>query len=151
MRLSQPSKNKSKTNKSKTKKSKATEAKTEDSTAASTSKGCKPVGQLANTARIPEKTRRFVFKRDGYQCTYENESGKRCPGRKGLECDHIILRVHGGTNSPENLRTLCRLHNRLHAENALGVEFVSEKIRSSQLKSAARKAAKALAAQMHAT
>lgn len=48
-----------------------------------------------------ELIRRGVFARDGFRCV-------RCgrPGR--LECHHKQELQHGGTNSTDNLETLCR-------------------------------------------
>ena len=45
--------------------------------------------------------RRHVFNRDGWQCVL-------CGSRARLECDHIKGLGDGGSNSLDNLRTLCR-------------------------------------------
>ena len=50
--------------------------------------------------------RAAVFRRDGYTCVYCREKGGP------LECDHIIPRSRGGTNTKENLATACRRCNR---------------------------------------
>jgi len=78
-----------------------------------------------------EKTRQ-VFERDGYQCTYSSEHGKRCAARRFLEVDHIEPRGLGGGDEIENLRTRCRAHNQLYAEQVYGAEHVARKIRESR-------------------
>jgi len=47
-----------------------------------------------------------VFERDSYHC-------KRCGGdwMSGLTLDHIVPRLKGGTDDPENLQTLCQRCN----------------------------------------
>ena len=52
--------------------------------------------------RRPVSTRKAlaVFDRDHYTCQH-------CGARKGLTVDHIVPVSKGGTNDPDNLRTLC--------------------------------------------
>lgn len=54
----------------------------------------------------------YVLDRDGYKCQH-------CKGKtkdKHLECHHIIFKSKGGTDTPENLITLCHTcHSALHA------------------------------------
>lgn len=45
--------------------------------------------------------RYMVFQRDDFQCV-------NCGSRNSIECDHIIPRIHGGTNDIHNLQTLCK-------------------------------------------
>ena len=47
------------------------------------------------------RLRRRVLDRDGWQCVL-------CGSRNRLECDHIEGLAEGGSNSLDNLRTLCR-------------------------------------------
>jgi hypothetical protein len=51
----------------------------------------------------------YVLHRDNYQC-------QKCKTKKGkLHVHHIVFRSNGGTNSPENLITLCEeCHKNLH-------------------------------------
>jgi hypothetical protein len=51
----------------------------------------------------------YVLHRDNYMC-------QKCKTKKGkLHVHHIIFRSNGGTNSPENLITLCEsCHSKLH-------------------------------------
>lgn len=51
-------------------------------------------------ARIPNETRRAVYRRDGYRCAL-------CDCTQYLQIHHAIPRGHGGSDEPENLITLC--------------------------------------------
>jgi len=60
--------------------------------------------------------RRFVFFRDNYTCCRCGAVGERYPDSGfvfiagpafQLEVDHIVARVRGGTNHPDNLQALC--------------------------------------------
>jgi hypothetical protein len=78
---------------------------------------------------IPVKLRRFIFQRDKV-CQYRDATTKRiCGSAFRLEVDHIQMRCHGGTNEPSNLRLLCRSHNQLAAEDALGRPGPSTKVK----------------------
>ncbi|WP_396668131.1 HNH endonuclease [Microbacterium sp. R86528] len=77
--------------------------------------------------RLPPNWRAIraaVLARDGQQCTWDADGnapdhalGSRCtetgtgPGGR-LEVDHIVPRYRGGTDEPDNLRTLCAFHHR---------------------------------------
>lgn len=87
---------------------------------------------------IANETKREVFDRDGFQCTYVDSQGRRCECRTRLELDHIVPRAHGGSDEASNLRVRCRPHNRLWAEDVFGKEHVAEAIESRR--SAAREA-----------
>ncbi|MBX3230566.1 MAG: HNH endonuclease, partial [Labilithrix sp.] len=59
---------------------------------------------------------------------FVSPDGERCPAREWLEVDHRQPRALGGAGTLENVRILCRAHNRLAAERAFGVEHVARKI-----------------------
>ncbi|RYZ95341.1 MAG: HNH endonuclease [Proteobacteria bacterium] len=62
---------------------------------------------------IPEKNKRFVWKRDGGCCQYRDEETNRvCGSRRWVQLDHIIEFSLGGSHEPSNLRLLCGAHNR---------------------------------------
>ena len=65
-------------------------------------------------------TKAYILYRDNYQC-------QKCKTHNvKLHVHHIIFRSNGGTNSPENLITLCKnCHDRLHND-----EFVIKGIKS---------------------
>jgi len=76
---------------------------------------------------IPAHVRRAVRARDGDQCTYRDEHGKRCNERKFLEFDHIETVSRGGAATFSNLRLRCRAHNQYEAERAYGAGFMRHK------------------------
>jgi len=76
---------------------------------------------------VPAETRRQVWQRDGGQCTFKNDSGRRCGSRRDLELDHIQPFARGGRTSVDNLRLRCRAHNQYEADRAYGEEFMAVK------------------------
>ena len=59
-------------------------------------------------ANIKNATRREVYRRDGYRCAL-------CDSSQGLQVHHAIARGEGGTDSPQNLITLCSYcHSHAH-------------------------------------
>ena len=56
------------------------------------------------TRQIPAAVKRAVYERDGGRCRYEDEQGRRCPARQGLEYHHRRPFGHGddprSTTSP---------------------------------------------------
>ena len=91
--------------------------------------------------RIAAAVRREVVTRDGERCTYVSEDGLRCTSSAFLELDHVTPRALGGRDAPDNLRVVCRAHNRLHAEEVLGRKCVERGIHVRQRKSDALAAA----------
>lgn len=64
-------------------------------------------------ANIKNATRREVYRRDGYRCAL-------CDSSQGLQVHHAIARGEGGTDSPQNLITLCSYcHSHAHGPPAL--------------------------------
>jgi 5-methylcytosine-specific restriction endonuclease McrA len=72
---------------------------------------------------IPAAVRRTVSERDGRQCHYRTEQGRRCTERHALEHHHVYPFGFGGDHSPSHLRLLCRLcrarHNLHYAERRI--------------------------------
>jgi len=67
--------------------------------------------------------------------------GARCDCRAWLEYDHIIPRAMGGRDDVDNVRLLCRAHNRLAAEQAYGqatIDRIVERQRRRRPASSAR-------------
>lgn len=91
--------------------------------------GTKPAAAVSGaTGRgIPKPLRRLVWERDGARCTFEAADGHRCEETRGLELDHILPVAMGGRSTPENLRVLCRAHNRYEAERVFGKEHVQHR------------------------
>ncbi|MBT8492193.1 MAG: HNH endonuclease [Deltaproteobacteria bacterium] len=89
--------------------------------------GRKP-GRVANPRGryIAKAIKREVFERDGGQCTFMDESGRRCSERNGLHFDHVVPHARGGASTTSNLRLRCGPHNQLHAEDCFGPLFVEQ-------------------------
>ena len=85
-------------------------------------------------SHILRAVRREVFARDQEQCTYVDAEGNRCPARGFLELDHVKPKALGGSDDASNLRLRCRAHNRLHAEQVFGREYVEKRIHLRQRK-----------------
>ncbi len=71
---------------------------------------------------IAAAVRRFVWVRDGGQCTFEAEDGRRCPAREGVEYHHDEPYGLGGDRSADNIRLMCAQHNAYMAELDYGKE-----------------------------
>ena len=88
--------------------------------------------KASNGRYVPAEVKRTVAQRDGRQCTFVAESGKRCQARSRLEFDHILEVARGGRSTVENVRLRCRAHNQLTAERTFGAEFMERKRRESR-------------------
>jgi len=82
---------------------------------------------------IPVQVKRAVWERDGGQCTFTSDSGRRCLARTRLEYDHVDPVARGGTATVERMRLRGRAHNQYAAECTFGAGFMSEKRREAQL------------------
>jgi hypothetical protein len=71
-------------------------------------------------------------KRDGLRCSYVSPDGNRCDCRAFLEFDHVDPVALGGGPEAENLRLLCRTHNRLAAGLVFGRSFMERVVREKQ-------------------
>lgn len=60
---------------------------------------------------IPAATLHQVYERDQGRCAHILPNGLRCNQARWLEIHHRVPVSQGGTNSPENLITLCRNHH----------------------------------------
>jgi hypothetical protein len=91
---------------------------------------------------IANDVRRAVWKRDGGQCTYTSESGRRCEARRDLQFDHEMEFARGGEATVDNLRLRCPGHNQHAAEQTYGAGFMKQKREAAAAARAAAKAAK---------
>jgi hypothetical protein len=82
--------------------------------------------------------KREVWVRDGGQCTFVAETGKRCGSDKRLEFHHNDEFACGGPSIAKNLRLLCRAHNQHEAERSFGAEFMERKRSEARQRRAAR-------------
>jgi hypothetical protein len=87
----------------------------------------RPARNATSPRAIPAAVKRAVRARDGNQCTYTNEHGRRCPERSRLEYEHITPVARGGESTVGNIRLLCRAHNQLEAERVFGENFMEHK------------------------
>ena len=97
---------------------------------------------------IPAEVKRTVWERDGGQCTFVSEKGKRCEAHGAVEFDHIETVARGGESTVGNLRLRCRAHNQFEAECTFSAEFMRGKreqarVRAAQAKTEARAKASA--------
>jgi len=90
-----------------------------------------------NARHIPADVKREVWERDGGQCTYVSDSGRRCEERGLLEFDHMDPVALGGEASIERIRLRCRAHNQLEAELVFGAEFMRYKREEARLRKSA--------------
>ena len=97
----------------------------------------------ANPRYIPAEVKRAVWERDGGQCTFDSEAGRRCPARTLLEFDHLDPVARGGRATMARVRLRCRGHNQLAAECTFGTGFMSHK--RQQARDAAAERARAAA------
>jgi 5-methylcytosine-specific restriction endonuclease McrA len=74
---------------------------------------------------IAAAVRRVVSERDGRRCRYQNQQGRRCPARSGLEFHHQYPFAFGGERGPKNIVLLCRGHNQLLADHDYGARSVA--------------------------
>ena len=97
-----------------------------------------------NPRHVPAHVKRAVWERDGGQCTFVSEAGRRCPARKLLEFDHVEEVARGGQATVAGIRLRCRAHNQYAAECTFGTAFMSRK-REEARRAAAEKRARAAA------
>src|SRR5207247_4630763 len=88
---------------------------------------------------VPAHVKRAVWERDGGQCTFTSDSGRRCPARTRLEFDHVDEVARGGRASVAGIRLRCRAHNQYGAECTFGAEFMRHKREAAQRKAEARR------------
>jgi 5-methylcytosine-specific restriction endonuclease McrA len=96
-----------------------------------------------NPRHIPADVKRVVWARDGGQCAFVSDSGKRCPSRELIEFDHQDLVACGGQATVDKVRLLCSAHNQHMAERALGTAFMNGKRAEAKARAAARRRARA--------
>ena len=92
-----------------------------------------------HTRYIPREIKRAVWKRDGGRCTFVSESGRRCEERTSV--DHVDPVARGGESTTDNLRLLCRAHNKYAAELVYGNEFMRGKREQGRERAARARAA----------
>ena len=89
-----------------------------------------PSDTSPSSRQIPAAVKRAVYERDGGRCRYEDEQGRRCTARQGLEFHHRRPFGHGGDHSLANISLACRCHNGYLAEVDYGREAIARHRRS---------------------
>jgi 5-methylcytosine-specific restriction endonuclease McrA len=69
---------------------------------------------------IPRSVRREVYERDGGQCAFVSDDGRRCEESSGLEYHHRVPFGRGGSATVANVELRCKSHNQLAAEQDYG-------------------------------
>lgn len=73
----------------------------------------KPPAKAQRSRHIPQSVRRFIYQRDHGCCSYQDiQTQKKCNSKFQLEIDHIKPFSWGGPNDANNLRLVCRQHNK---------------------------------------
>ena len=68
---------------------------------------------------IPMRVKSAVWQRDGGRCAWRFPDGTVCGSKERVEYDHVRPFARGGrSDSPRNVRLLCRAHNQLRAAEA---------------------------------
>jgi hypothetical protein len=84
----------------------------------------RPQSGVAKGRYVPAAVRSAVWERDGGQCTFVSENGKRCESRSRIELDHIEPVARGGQTTVKGIRLRCRAHNQYTAERTFGEAFM---------------------------
>jgi len=79
---------------------------------------------------ISAPVKRFVFDRDGGQCTFVDQDGRRCTAQGDLEYHHHDPYGRGGDRGADNISLMCTTHNLLMAERDLGKDIMEPYRRS---------------------
>ncbi len=76
---------------------------------------------------VPLETARQVWERDGGQCAFVDEQGRRCSARLFLTIEHREPYALGGPPTPENTCLLCWAHNQQAARRVFGDAHIDAK------------------------
>ena len=83
-------------------------------------------GTDIHSRSIPDAVRRTVWSRDGGQCAFVSETGRRCSERTFLEFHHIHPYALNGPTSVGNISLRCRGHNAYESELVFGPRVAPE-------------------------
>jgi hypothetical protein len=82
------------------------------------------VHPTVGSRHIPAAIRREVYERDGGQCTFLSEDGRRCSETGRLEFDHLEGFARTGEHSVTTLAIRCTAHNQHAAKQMYGRAFM---------------------------
>lgn len=94
---------------------------------------------MGQREHIPSAMRREIAARHGLRCTFVGKHGCRYEASAFLQIHHARPWALGGGPDLENLRLLCRAHNRLLAEEDFGAQHVARRIAERRAQNAAEK------------
>jgi 5-methylcytosine-specific restriction endonuclease McrA len=77
---------------------------------------------------IPAAVKRQVVERDGGQCSFVGQDGRRCTETAYLEIHHVVPFAQGGPTTVDNTALLCKAHNAHVARVDYGRELVADKV-----------------------
>ncbi len=70
-------------------------------------------GQVLRRQALPAALIHAVHMRDQRRCTINDKNNTRCGATRWLDIHHVVPRSHGGSDTLENLTTVCSAHHRL--------------------------------------
>ena len=80
--------------------------------------------QGKRSRHIPAEVKRKVAERDGFQCTYTDKTGRRCPERGLVEFHHVQPFGKDGNHEEANVQLLCKAHNAHAARSDYGEQVM---------------------------
>lgn len=87
--------------------------------------GTSPTAPKGRSRHIPNRVKRAVWRRDGAQCAFVSDDGRRCSEGAFLELHHIHPYALDGPATVENIALRCRRHNQYEAEAVFGPRSAS--------------------------
>jgi hypothetical protein len=81
----------------------------------------------AGSRHVPVEVARQIWERDGGQCAFVDEQGRRCSARRFLTIEHLHPFALGGPPTVENACLLCSSHNQASARSVFGDGFIETK------------------------
>ena len=84
-------------------------------------------GTDIHSRSVPDAVRRAVWSRDGGQCAFVSETGRRCGEQTFLELHHIHPYALNGPTSVGNISLRCRGHNAYESEMVFGPRVAAER------------------------
>lgn len=88
----------------------------------------RPADEVPRSRHVPRAISRRVWHRDGGQCTYVDDRGRRCGERRFLTIEHRKPFARGGRHVEDNLCLLCAAHNAHAARRVFGERDIARKV-----------------------
>jgi hypothetical protein len=81
---------------------------------------------------VPAEEKRKVVERDGFQCSFVDDQGRRCQETAFLEFQHDKPVGKRGQSTADNVEIFCHAHNQHEARREFGAAHVERKIREAR-------------------